>query len=273
MKAVIVCHLENDLRNNFGEAKKIPLEKQTFEHVPKLLNWIGTLKIPITVSVMAGGQVGNRLLLALKEKNVKIPNNINLGIHFHAENFTNSKWQYEKPLELPAYENYYNQFVQSLSIKPKTVVFGKWKVDRQAYPLFAKLGITHDASNILPRGIINPPANINGLITVPGLSYNGQPVNPLTRLSDFLLTKKIISRYHNKNLLLHLAFHSYDFFSPQNPTHWRGIKKIIFTDILSQLKKHNVEIVNLENVNSGKNETLEKMPVPLLGRLFQLIGH
>lgn len=248
MKIVFNCHTEYDLNN-----------KESFSHLPILLDWLKLLDIPITFSLAVGGIFRNNLLRFIKDKKIEFSKESEIAIHFH--------------LEKEQYQDYFNQFQEILGLRPKTMVFGKWKIDKAAMNSLKQLGIKKDGSFVEPEKVIGQPFLINNILEIPVVSFKGKPVNPFTKLSHFFLLRKIIKKHYNKNLILHIGFHSYDLFRFNQKPKLRLIKKIIFKNLLNLIKKHNLEIANLEKIEKDNFEELEKIKMPLLGRLFNLIGH
>ena len=274
MKLVVVCHLENDIANKSGFAKNLPQERQTFQHVPMLLEWFSEIDIPITIAVMVGGQTGGKLLQNRALQNQSQRDNFEFGIHYHAEKFVDGRWTYEEPLSENEYLSYFSEFKKVFNITPSSIVFGKWKIDKKSFPLLKNLGITHDGSKILENGIIEKPKNEDGLISVPSISYQGRPVNPLTRFSDFLIMKRILTRQGNDNILVHFAFHSYDFFSfSSGAPKWRSIKKKIFLKLISLARQQKSEMLHLKDCRPEYYKNLQNIHLPVLARASQALGH
>ncbi|OGE80354.1 MAG: hypothetical protein A2826_02770 [Candidatus Doudnabacteria bacterium RIFCSPHIGHO2_01_FULL_43_23] len=274
MKLVIVCHLENDLSNESGIAKKLPQEKQSFAHIPMILEWFSGMNIPLTLAVMVGGQTGTKLLESQSLKAISKNDNLDIGIHYHAEKFIQGSWIYQTPLNEQEYRNYFAKFENVVGISPKSAVFGKWKIDPKAYPVFKALNITHDGSKIPEKGIISIPSLVQGIIEVPSVSYDGRPVNPLTRISDFFLMKKILQEHYAENLLLHLAFHSYDLFSfSSGAPKWLTGKKSRLMALINLSKTLKLEIIKLKDCNTEISGDLSAIKLPFLARIGQLLGH
>lgn len=273
MKIVFNCHVEYDLKNQFGWAKAINSEKQSFVHLSLLLDWLSSLKMPITFSLAVGGPVKDRLLKYIQEKGVKISPQSELAIHYHSEQFKENHWQANSFLNQSAYADYYQQFKEIFGLGPKSMVFGKWQIDYSAMNFLWQIGIKKDGSFVNPQKIITQPFLIDNILEVPVVSFQGQPVNPLTRLSHFFLLRKIIKKYYSKNLILHLGFHSYDFFSFKGQPQLRLIKKIIFKNILKLIRQYNLEITTLSKIAEDNFTELDKIKMPLLGKLFSYLGH
>ena len=273
MKVVFNCHTEYDLKNNFGLAKEIEQSKQTFTHLPILLDWIKKFNIPITFSIAVGGAFGENLLNYIKREKIKFPSFFEIGIHYHSEIFENKKWKVKSFLNTSGYLKYFIKFKKTFGIKPKSMVFGKWKIDQDNIDFLSELGIKIDGSFISAKKIIEKPFYINNILEVPVVSFNKEPVNPFTKLSHFFLIRKIIKKYHQENMVLHIGFHSYDFFKFDKNPKLRLIKKIIFKNILGLIKKYNLEVITLSEIKEVNFEELEKIKMPLISSLFELLGH
>ena len=74
-------------------------------------------------------------------------------------------------------------------------------------------------------------------------------------------------------MVLHIGFHSYDFFKFDKNPKLRLIKKIIFKNILGLIKKYNLEVITLSEIKEVNFEELEKIKMPLISSLFELLGH
>ena len=136
-----------------------------------------------------------------------------------------------------------------------------------------QLGIRKDGSFVSPQKIIARPFLVDNILEVPVVSFNGQPVNPLTRLSHFFLLKKIIKSHYQDNLILHIGFHSYDFFNFGRGPKMRLIKKIIFKNLLKNIQRYNLEIVTLSKIEKDNFKELNNMQTPFWGGIFDLINH
>jgi len=248
MKVIFNCHTEYDLNN-----------KESFSHLPVLLNWLELLNIPMTFSLAVGGIFRDNLLKFIKDKKIEFSKKSEIAIHFH--------------LEKEQYQDYFNRFQKILGLHPKTMVFGKWKIDYDSLRFLSELGIEKDGSLIESDKVIRAPFLIEGILEVPVVSFKGKPVNPFTQLSHFFLLRRIIKKYHTKNLICQIGFHSYDFFRFNQKPKFRLIKKIIFKNILKMIKQYNLEITTLSEMEKDNFEELAEVKMPLLGKLFNLIGH
>jgi len=92
-------------------------------------------------------------------------------------------------------------------------------------------------------------------------------------LSHFFLLRKIIKKYHPKNLIFQIGFHSYDFFKFNQKPKLRLIKKIILKNLLKIVRRYNLEITTLSKIEETHFEELEKVKMPFLGKLFNFLGH
>ncbi len=273
MKIVFNCHIEYDLKNQFGWAKEIDSKKQSFVHLPILLDWLNSLKIPLTFALAVGGPFKERLLKEIKNNKVKFPSSSEVAIHYHCERFKNGQWQAAGFLKQSNYLNYFQKFEEVFDFKPKSLVFGKWQIDYSAMGFLSKLGINRGGSFVDSKKVIAKPFLIDNILEVPLVSFKGEPVNPLTRLSHFFLLKKIIKKYHQRNLVLQIGLHSYDFFRFSQGPGLRLIKKVIFKNLLKLIRQYNLEITNLSKIEKGDFEEIEKIKTPFSSRLFNLLGH
>lgn len=271
MKIVFNCHTEYDLKNKFGPALKNKREEQSFNHVFPLIKFIGSLKIPVTFSLMVGGGTGDNLLKFIKKRNIQIPNYCEKSIHYHAEIF-DELWKVKKYLDEKETINYFRDFQEIFGESPTSVVFGKWLINQEVFSVLQKLGIKVDGSWI-GKFIIKSPFYLNNILEVPVVCDGKDPANPLTRLSDFFLIRKIIKNYHRENFILHIAFHSYDFFQFNKEPKMRLIKKIIFKNILGLVLKYKVEIINLSEIKTVDFQNLDYLEMPFFSKIFRLIGH
>ena len=273
MKIVFNCHTEYDLKNQFGWAKKLDSKKQSFVHLPMLLDWFNSLKIPITFALAVGGPFEERLLEYVKNKQIKFSDSSELAIHYHSDKFTDGQWQPAGFLEESAYLDYFQKFEEVFGFKPKSSVFGKWQLDRTAMDFLSRLGIKKDGSFVDSEKVIAKPFLRDNILEVPAASFRGEPVNPFSRLSHFFLLKKIIKEYHQRNLILQIGFHSYDFFRFGERPRLRPIKKFIFKNLLKLIKKYNLEITILSKIEEGNFDELTEIKMPFWGKLFNLLGH
>lgn len=273
MKIIFNCHTEYDLENQFGRVKGINSSEQSFKHLPILLNWLNFLKIPMTFSIAVGGPFQKCLLNYIQGRKIIFPLYSDLGIHYHSEKFKNSQWQFTGFLKKSEYSGYFQLFEKVFGSKPKTMVFGKWQIDKSVMNFLWQLGIEKDGSFVDTQKVIAQPFFIDNVLEIPVISFDGQPVNPLTRLSHFFLLRKIIKKYHPENLILQISFHSYDFFKFNQKPKLRLIKKIIFKNLLKIIRRYNLEITTLSKIEETHFEGLEKVKMPFLNRLLNLLGH
>lgn len=276
MKIIFTCHTEYDLKNKFGMASKNKREEQTFNHILWLIKFIKSFKIPVTFPLAVGGAVGNNLLKFIKRKNVRIPVNCEKSIHYHAEVF-DGLWRFKKHLNKGEIINYFKIFQEILHKKPTSVVFGKWIIQEEHFPLLLRLGIRVDGSwtgkMSGEKFIIKAPFYFNNILEIPVVCDGKKPANPFTRLSNFFLIRKIIKEYHQENFILHIGFHSYDFFRFNKKPKPRLIKKIIFKNILKLAQKHGVKIVNLSTIKTINFQGLDFLKIPFFVRILRYIGH
>ena len=276
MKIIFTCHTEYDLKNKFGPAQKNKQEEQSFNHIFSLIKFTESLKVPITFSLMIGGAVGDNLLRFIKEKNIRIPNYCEKSIHYHAEIF-DRLWKFDKHLTEKEIINYFKTFQKTLGENPTSVVFGKWLINKESLSVLRKLGIEIDGSGtgkiLGQKFIIKAPFYFSNILEIPVVCDGKDPVNPFSRLSNFFLIRKIIKEYHQENLILHIAFHSYDFFRFNREAKIRLIKKIIFRNILRLARKYNIEIVNLSEIKTTDFQSLDSLRFPFLSKVFRSIGH
>jgi len=260
MKIIFSCHTEYDLKNKG--------EKQTFYHVFPLLKFIKSLRIPVTFSLMVGGAVGDNLLKFIKEKNIQIPVACEESIHYHED---------EKRLSEREIINYFKIFQKILHKKPASVVFGKWIIHKEHFPVLQKLGIRADGSwtgkMSEERFIIKAPFYFNNILEVPVVCDGEKPANPFTRLSNFFLIRKIIKEHYQENFILHIGFHSYDFFRFNKKPKPRLIKKIIFKNILKLAQKYKVEIINLSAIKTTNFQDLKSLKISIFIKLLRCLGH
>jgi len=268
MKIIFNCHTEYDLKNQFGSAKKT-----TFNHLPILLNWFASFNIPITFSVAVGGPFKDHLLNDIRQRKIKFPLSSEIAIHFHSERFQNNRWEFHGFLKESAYLKYFKKFETVFGLRPSSLVFGKWKIDKASMDFLGRLGIKRDSSFISPQKIIAKPFLINNVLEIPVVSFKDQSINPLTRLSHFFLLRKIVKKYHQENLICQIGFHSYDLFRFNQISRLRLIKKIIFKNLLKLIKKYNLEITTLSRIEKDNFSELEKIKMPFWGKLFHFLGH
>lgn len=276
MKIIFTCHTEYDLKNKFGPTQKNKREEQSFDHISPLIKFIESLKIPITFSLMVGGAVGDNLLRLIKERNIRIPNYCEKSIHYHAEIF-DRLWKFDKHLTEKEIINYFRIFQKTLGENPTSVVFGKWLINKEHFSVLRGLGIKVDGSGIGKllgeRFIIKAPFYLNDILEVPVVCDGENPANPFTRLSNFFLIRKIIKEHHQENLILHIAFHSYDFFRFRREPKIRLIKKVIFRDILRLAQKYNIEIINLSAIKNTTFQSINSLKFSFLSKLFRRVSH
>lgn len=273
MKIIFNCHTEYDLENKFGKALRNLQENQSYNHLPLLFRWINDLKIPMNYALGVGGPFGINLIEFLKDKKF-IFNELNeLGIHFHAEDYADKIWQFKKFLTKEDYKYYYDKFSELLNHNPNYTVFGKWYLDKNNFEFLKYLGIAKDASWIDSKTIIKSPFFINEILEIPVLSYGGRHLNPFTKLSHFFILRKIIKEYNKENLIIQIGFHSYDLFDFSGNPKLRLTKKIIFKNILKLARKFNIEIINLSQLQKNNFKDLEKIKMPFMGKVLNLIGH
>lgn len=276
MKIIFTCHTECDLKNKFGIALKNKREEQTFNHILWLVKFIKSLKIPVTFSFMVGGAVGDNLLRFIKKKNIQIPANCEKSIHYHAESFDKA-WKFKRHLNEKEIINYFRIFQETLNQVPTSMVFGKWIIHKESSPVLRKLGVKVDGSwagkMFGEKFIIKAPFYFNNILEVPIVCDGKNPANPFTRLSNFFLIRKIIKEYHQKNIILHIGFHSYDFFRFNKKPKLRLIKKIIFKNILRLVRKYKIEIVNLSTIKTTDFQGLRSLRTPFFTKVFRCLGH
>lgn len=262
MKVIFVCHTENDPG------------KQTFEHLPALIELVKGLKIPITFSLMVGGEVGDKLLRFLEKNQLQFPAACEKAIHLHQKEEAGGELANLKEREI---ESYFQTFENVLGQKPTPVVFGKWHIIEPQVRFLASLGIERDGSWIpkfhQEKYIIKPPFYFDNLLEIPPAADGKNPLNPFTRLSHFFLLRKIIRQYHRENFVLHLAFHSYDLFSFRAGAKLRPIKRCILKNILKLINKYGLEVLTLSGITNTGFEGLERVGWPILSKPFRIIGH
>ncbi len=168
--------------------------------------------------------------------------------------------------------DYFRIFNQIIKAGPTSIVFGKWLIKEEFFPVLQRLGIKTDGS-WTGKFIIKAPFYLNNILEVPVVCDGEKPANPFTRLSNFFLIRKIIKKYHKENLILHIAFHSYDFFRFNKNPKLRLIKKLIFKNILKLARKHKLEIINLSEIKTTDFQDLDSLEMPLLSRAFRYIKH
>lgn len=275
MKITFVCHIEYDLKNSFGEAKKIASSEQSFYHLPILFDFIRGLKIPVTLSFMVGGFVDSGLLKFLRINKNKIPEFCEKGIHYHQKEFTDGRLE---DLTQEDLFYYFKLFEESFKEKPKSVVFGKWRLKENQLPFLAEFGIKCDGSWVPnfhnEEYIIRPPFYLGDILEIPPVADGRKAINPFTRLSHYFLLRRIIKKNFRRNFVLHIAFHSYDLFNFKGTRpRIRFIKEFIFKDILKLIKKYNLKILNLSDIQEGEGEGLKAFPRPFLSKIFNTINH
>ncbi len=252
MRIIFVCHTEYDLNNH-----------RAFEHLSILFDFVRSLDIPITFALMVGKEVGDSLLKFLVKKRVSIPKNCEISIHFHQNG--------------ASVGDYLHLFEKFLATSPNSIVFGKWQISNKQFLQLAPLGIKRDASWIPKMHnenyIIKAPFYLSDILEVPSSADGQNPLNPFSRLSHFFLLRQIIKKHHQDNLLLQIAFHSYDLFSFGGQPRLRWLKKCQFKHLLKLIKKYNLPIITLDKVDHTDFQGLKTIRQSFLTKLFQLFGH
>lgn len=251
MKIILTCHTEYDLNSEEGNF--------TFKHISVLFKFFDIVKVPVTLSLMVGGPVGDKLLKFVE--NIKFPFGSEKSIHYHGDN-TNEK----------EITDCFNAFEQIIKTEPSSFVFGKWLINNNAFPLLYKLGIRTDGSGT-GNFIIKSPFYIKNILEVPVICDGENPANPFSRLSNFFLIRKIIKKYYQENFILHIGFHSYDLFRFNRRPRLRLIKKIIFKNILRLAQRYKVETINLSEVTTTEFQDLKSLKFPFFSKISRIIGH
>lgn len=267
MFIVFVCHTENDPNS----------KEPSFSHLPLLIDLIKELKVPITFSLMVGGTVGGGLLKFLEKSQLQFPENCEKAIHLHQPSPTQPTSAGWVGLGEREIESYFQMFEKVFGKRPRSVVFGKWQIIETQVRFLASLGIERDGSWI-PKFhgehyIVKPPFYFDNLLEVPPAADGKDPLNPFTRLSHFFLLRKIIKKYHQKNLVLHIAFHSYDLFNFGEKPKLRPIKRCVLRNLLKMINKYGLEMLTLSDIPNTSFEGLEKIKWPIFSRVFKIIGH
>ena len=277
MFMILTCHTEVDRTNQYGNAKEIPVEKQSFNHIPVLLSFLVKYEIPITFSLMVGGQAGTRLLKFISE-GVKFPLKSELSVHFHFEEYNESEriWESGEITEWKIVDSY-KAFCEILGLRPISAVFAHWVIDERALKLMKEIGVTVDGSYAPYRHnenfiLKNPFRWEDILLEVPVVSDGKYPLNPFQSPYHLVLLKQIIKHYHAKEVMLHLGFHSYDFFNfNRNKVSIRSKSLRIFEEILLFANNYDLKFMNLSDTLNYDFDPCTISYIPLNARLKRYI--
>jgi len=276
MFMILTCHTEVDRANQYGNAKENPVEKQSFNHIPVLLSFLAKYEIPITFSLMVGGQAGTRLLKFISE-GVKFPLKSELSVHFHFEEYNESEriWESGEITERKIVDSY-KAFYEILGFRPISAVFGHWVIDEGALKLMKEIGVKVDGSYAPYRHnenfILKNPFRWEDILEVPVVSNGKYPLNPFRSPYHLVLLKQIIKHYHAKEIVLHIGFHSYDFFNfNSDKVNIRSESLRIFEEILLFANNYDLKFMNLSDTLNYDFDPCTISYIPLNARLKRYI--
>lgn len=248
MKICLVCHTEPDMINEAGASYEIERKEQTFEHAVDLL---AANPLPTTYSLTVGGRCGEELLSGIVEK---IPPNCEMGIHIHYERFQAGRWVPPAGADMSSHE-----FLEAIEIwegklgsLPSSCVFGHWHMNSGYLDLLLQAGIQIDASYTehKQRGwesedyVVKAPFRYKGLLEVPAACFRGSALNPFAHDLHKDIVRKLIADHREENILLHLAFHSYDLYRFGG----RPERKVGAFAFLNEMAAEGIECVGLSDV-------------------------
>lgn len=277
MYVILTCHTEVDRANQYGDVDIVRMENQSFYHITYLLSFLSKYEIPLTFSLMVGGQADKRLLEFVSE-GVKFPLRSELSIHFHFEKFdeNNGIWENNSP-NMDEMKNYYNKFQEILKIKPNSSVFGHWIVSKEALDWAEELNIEVDGS-FAPyeqndRFIIRNPFKRGRMLEVPVISDGKYPLSPFISIYHLELLKQIIKLYHEENIVLHLGFHSYDFFDfNDGKIIIKNESLIAFDNLISYIKKYKSNVITLSDALKYNFDSYTLSDIPFKARLDLMLN-
>lgn len=275
MKVVLTCHTEYDLKNSEGRAEVLPAEKQTFRHLPMLRDLVEKSGLPMTWAFMVGGACGDRLIRFVSGNKAAWERTGELAIHFHSERFRQGKWVFEGFLTPADYEVYWKAYCRELDHVPRSVVFGKWKIDEPIFNQLKKWEIDHEGTALFPEKMITRPFQKDGMIKVPLLmAFDGKPLNPFTQISHWLYLNKLIKRFRGANVLLHLAMHSYDLFrfEGEEPV-LKKQKHIVWKNLVGLIRRYGLEVLTLSDVTPLEGEDAPFLKAGFFSKLFNHLRH
>jgi hypothetical protein len=251
MYLILTCHVEVDRANQYGDAKRINLKAQSLSHVSYFLSLLSKYDIPITLSLTVGGQAGKNLLKLVSKE--MLSSNFELSIHFHFEKYDESKgkWIPGKITE-EKIKNRYEAFYRILGFYPTSAVFGHWIINGEILKWIRNLGLKVDGSYVPyrhnDRFVIKNPFKWEGILEVPVTSDGKYPLNPFTCSYHFDVVKHLIRRCHDKDVVLHLGFHSYDFFDfSDGKPQIRNVTVKILESLISYIKECDLQCINLSD--------------------------
>ncbi len=275
MKVVLTCHTEYDLKNNYGKAEVLPIEKQSFNHLPILRDLVEKSGLQFTWAFMMGGACEDRLVRFVAGEKRAWDRTGELAIHFHSERFENGRWVFDRFLKPEDYDIYWQVFCKCLDHSPRSVVFGKWKIDEPIFHQLRKWGIDHEGTHLFPNKMITRPFQENGIIKVPLLiAFDGKPLNPFTQISHWIYLNKIIKRLHDANVLLHMAMHSYDLFhfEDERPV-LKKQKLMVWRNLIGLIRRYGLEVCTMAEVEPLNWEEGHFLDAGFIVRSFNLLKH
>lgn len=275
MKIVLTCHTEYDLRNESGPFGTLPEDRQTFRHLPLLRDLAEMTGIRPTWALMIGGPCGENLLRSVSRQKDRWERTGELAIHFHSERLSDGRWVQGGFLDEDEYRAYWECFRRVIGILPKSVVFGKWKVDEGIFPMLRDWGIDHEGTTVLPQRMIAAPFLKDEMVRVPVLTaFDRRPLNPFTQISHWLYLNRILKSLHGTDLLLHVAFHSYDLFDfKRNPPRFRRQKLMVWNGLRKMIRRYGIELLALSEIGPSGWGDSEYLDAGLMAGLFKRLGH
>ena len=275
MKLVLTCHTEYDLKNRYGSALKLPAEKQSFNHLTILRDMVNEAGLPLTWAFMVGGPCQERLIKFIAAEKKQWEKNSEFAIHFHSERFREGQWVFEGFLKPEEYEVYWQAFLKYLAYSPKSVIFGKWKIDRLVFRKFREWAIDHEGTALFPEKMITGPFIQDGMVKVPlVMAFDKKPINPFTQISHWLYLNKIIKKLHGNNLLFHIGIHSYDLFDFNGPApKLKGQKVMVWKNLVGLIKRYGIEVITLSEVEPSGWEESGYLRPGLFSILFNRLRH
>jgi hypothetical protein len=275
MKLLLTCHTEYDLKNRFGRAENLPAPKQTFLHLPMLRDLVQKTGIRVTWALTVGGACEDRLIRFVSEERDKWEQTGELAIHFHSERFENGRWVFDGFLRPKEYEGYWRAFRKNLDHDPRSVVFGKWKIDESSLRGLRTRGIHHDGTALFPEKMTTSPFLQAGMVRVPlSMAFDGKPLNPFTQVSHWLYLNRVVKRFHERNSLLHAGIHSYDLFGfDGRRPRLKGLKLLVWRNLLAMIKRYDMEMLTLSEVEPDGYEEVDHSRPGVLSRCFNRLKH
>jgi len=269
MYLVLTCHVEVDRANQYGDTKRIDLKAQSLRHVSCFLPLLSKYNVPMTLSLTVGGQAEKNLLKLISKEKEMLPSNFELSIHFHFEEYDESKgaWIAGTVTEEKIKDSY-EAFYRILGFNPTSAVFGHWAINGEILKWMRNLGLKVDGSYVPYRHndkfVIKNPFKWEGILEVPVTSNGKYPLNPFIYSYHFDLIKHLIQDYHDKDIVLHLGFHSYDFFdfSGGKPKIRDEAMKIL-EKLISYVKEYNLKCISLSDTlrYDFKSWTISRIPL------------